>query len=138
MIHWEICKPDYLIGTKIEAELNSANLISIEKFARTAIDEEGLPVFSIGLFPHRQGVFDVWLVTTDRMKDHTISIIRDVRAWMVEMVETHGIHRLQAFVDPNFPDGERFVAHYGFEREGLLRAYGANREDFVLFARVFE
>jgi len=134
-LHWDACKPEYLAAYPVTQDV----LPIIEQYGKTAIDDKG-PVFSIGLFPHREGIFDVWATVNaiGRIRRHSVTLIRDVTAFMHVYVKEYPIRRLQAFVNPYHDAGIKFAEFYGFEKEGLLRAYGDNGEDLLLFSRIFD
>lgn len=61
-----------------------------------------------------------------------LGIVRAVRAWLNECEA----HRIAMEVRADFRPGCRFAELLGFEAEGLMRARGPNREDYMLFARI--
>lgn len=63
-----------------------------------------------------------------------LGIVRAVRAWLDEC----RAHRIAMEVRADFKAGRRFAELLGFEAEGLMRARGPNREDYMLFARIAE
>jgi hypothetical protein len=46
------------------------------------------------------------------------------------------VHRVEASTALGWPPGKRWLEMLGFENEGVLRAYGPDRRDFLRFARV--
>lgn len=61
-----------------------------------------------------------------------LGIVRAVRAWL----DDEPAHRIAMEVRADFVAGRKFAEMLGFEAEGLLRARGPNREDYMLFARI--
>jgi RimJ/RimL family protein N-acetyltransferase len=51
-------------------------------------------------------------------------------------IDLEPLRRLEASVEVGFPAGERWLELLGFEHEGPLRAFGANGEDHVRYARI--
>ena len=45
---------------------------------------------------------------------------RTIREWMARLTEEHNIHRLQAYVDLEFPEAVRMIEHLGFTRESIM------------------
>jgi hypothetical protein len=61
-----------------------------------------------------------------------LGIVRAVRGWL----DQQPAHRIAMDVRDDFAAGHRFARMLGFEAEGLMRAYGPNREDHMLYARI--
>lgn len=61
-----------------------------------------------------------------------LSIVRAVRAWL----DDQAAHRIAMDVREDFEAGHRFARLLGFKAEGLMRAYGPNRENHMLYARI--
>ncbi|ODU28989.1 hypothetical protein [Sphingopyxis sp. SCN 67-31] len=61
-----------------------------------------------------------------------LPIVRAVRGWLAEQPA----HRIAMDVREDFDAGHRFAKLLGFEAEGLMRAYGPNRENHMLYARI--
>lgn len=53
-----------------------------------------------------------------------------------EAVSNLPFRRIQAKVNVNFDIGLRFVENLGFEKEGLLKHYGPNNTDYIMYALV--
>jgi len=74
---------------------------------------------------------------TDEAKDHLQIGYRVIKEWMDEFVKDKGIIRLQAYIDPNFPEAIRTVQHLGFERESNMRRFYSDR-DAYLYVKIQE
>lgn len=61
-----------------------------------------------------------------------LGIVRAVRAWLAD----ERAPRIAMEVRADFKAGRKFAEMLGFEAEGLMRARGPNREDYMLFARI--
>lgn len=61
-----------------------------------------------------------------------LGIVRALRGWLNEQAA----HRMALDVRQDFEAGHRFARLLGFQAEGVMRAYGPNREDHMLYARV--
>lgn len=61
-----------------------------------------------------------------------LGIVRAVRSWLTEC----SAHRIAMEVRADFEPGRKFAEMLGFEAEGVMRARGPNREDYMLFARI--
>jgi hypothetical protein len=44
--------------------------------------------------------------------------------------------RLQAIVSRSLPRNQRYITHFGFVQEGVLKSFGHNKEDYILYAKI--
>lgn len=55
-----------------------------------------------------------------------------------ELIKQYNLHRIQAHALTIWRSAYRFLERLGFEREGIMKRYGINGEDYYLYARVIE
>jgi RimJ/RimL family protein N-acetyltransferase len=72
---------------------------------------------------------------TRHAEGHMIIGYRVIKEWLDELVEIHGIKRLQAYVEPGHPERIRMVQHLGFERESILEKFLGDK-DAYLYKRI--
>ena len=77
-----------------------------------------------------------WLDMTDRAGSHIIPAYRVVNEWMDIFVKEHGIKRLQAYVEMDFPEAICMIQHLGFEKESIMKNFIGDK-DASLYARIF-
>lgn len=73
-----------------------------------------------------------WALFSEAAGPHFLAITRFVQ----RVFALFHYRRVEAYVDPNFAEAQRWVRILGFEREGLMRAFTPTGEDNLLFARV--
>ena len=76
-----------------------------------------------------------WLDMTHHAGSHIQTLYRVVKEWIEKFTEDKNIKRLQAYVDPDFPEGIRLVQHLGFERESNMELFYGDR-DAYLYKRI--
>jgi len=76
-----------------------------------------------------------WLDLTHHAGEHIQTVYRVVKEWMEGFVKDKGIKRLQAYIDPEFPEAIRTVQHLGFERESNMELFYGDR-DAYLYKRI--
>ena len=76
-----------------------------------------------------------WVDITKYAKGHYVLGYRVIKEWMEHLAKEHGIKRLQAYVEPDFPEGINMVQHLGFERESILEKFLPDGRDAYLYVR---
>jgi hypothetical protein len=61
-----------------------------------------------------------WIELTSFSKEHTVTVYRVIKEWMEICCKNHGIKRLMAYVDCEYPEGVRTVEHLGFHQESIM------------------
>lgn len=85
----------------------------------------------------RPGVWQDWMINTpEAFGQHWRSTTKHVRRGMDAMLDQTDAHRLQCISLASRIHAHRWYAVLGLAPEGTLRAYGANGEDAIMFARV--
>lgn len=82
------------------------------------------------------GVARVWAITTDALDQHPVGVTKAVLALIVNGVQYYNIHRLEMTVKSSYLAGIRWAKFFGFEAEGLLRSYGKDKSDYLIFGRL--
>lgn len=72
-----------------------------------------------------------WFDLTPFAKGHMIAVYRVIREWMDKLAETHGITRMMAAVECDFPEAVRTVKHLGFECESVMRRFFDGKDGYM-------
>jgi RimJ/RimL family protein N-acetyltransferase len=97
---------------------------------------KGRIISCAGMTPLWKGVADFWsYFGVDTFSGNRRVVLRAFRVYLEEFHTEYRLHRLQAVIKADFPEGIKFAKFYGFENEGLLKNYGPDREDFYRFAK---
>lgn len=102
---------------------------------RWVVLEDGKPIALIGYTEQRPGVWRDWMMSTDAVWKKPIAITRICRRIM-ETMEKGGAHRLECVSLATRVDAHRWYRSVGLKFEGILRKWGANGEDAMMFARL--
>lgn len=89
-------------------------------------------IASAGFYPQWDGRAIVWALVSGDAGRHFVSLHRAV----LRSFELHPFRRIETCVLKGFAEGCRWAEMLGFQREGLMRAYGPDGSDFHLYARV--
>lgn len=77
-----------------------------------------------------------WALLTEDCRPVMLSLTRVVKYFLRSHFNSW--RRLEAYVDPDFPSGMRWVEMFGFKREGYLRRFTPDDKDQHLYALVKE
>jgi hypothetical protein len=76
-----------------------------------------------GIHMINQSTAFCWIDMTEESKSQIILVYRVIKQWMEELVRVHGIIRLQAYTEFNFPEADRVLDHLGFSIESEMRKF---------------
>ena len=96
------------------------------------------PVCSGGIVPLWNGVAEGWVISSKRIYKERIRASRLIRKRTDLLCAANKIWRLQTAVKSNFKTGLRFAEFLGFKNEGLMKAYGPDKTDYYLMARIYK
>lgn len=99
------------------------------------LEHEGEPLGIGGFRLINETTAWCWIDMTDRVGSHLIPAYRVVKEWMNIFVKEHGIKRLQAYVEMDFPEAIRMVQHLGFEKESIMRNFVGDK-DVSMYVRI--
>jgi hypothetical protein len=89
-----------------------------------------------GFCVHVGGRAEAWCFMADGIpRAAWVALHRAVLARIPQLAALK-VHRVEASTALGWPPGKRWLEMLGFESEGVLRAYGPDRRDFLRFARV--
>lgn len=77
-----------------------------------------------------------WIDATPEAKNHIIRVYRIIRDWMQILVEQHKLKRLQAYIEPDFPEAIRMAQHLGFKKESIMKNFLPDG-DALMYVRLY-
>jgi hypothetical protein len=80
------------------------------------------------------GVYEAWLFvdTHNTFVSYKVCLIKKFRNEIAKL----NFHRLQATVDEHVYNHHKFMKLLGFSAEGLLRQYGPEKNDYIMYSQV--
>ena len=93
-------------------------------------------VAAAGVITMWNGVGEGWAILSPRAKGR--AVLRAFQETFRLIQIAHNYHRIQAAVRADFTDGIRFANWMGFESEGVMEKYNAEKQDFVRMAKVLK
>lgn len=127
---------EVLTGDSYSAENTAAHYFQAAG-PKWVLCEDDTPVAVAGFTPIRPGVWQDWMITTDRCwePDAWRATTRHTRKALDSML-TNGAHRLQCVSLASRTEAHKWYRLLGLEFECTLRGYGSNGEDAFMFSRV--
>jgi len=95
---------------------------------------DGRIIFCAGYHEMWPGVIDCWMVPSIYVKTMTIEFCRILRGYVGDIIAEEKCHRFQT----SAPDDElhaRWMRFLGMKREGLMKNFTHNKQDYVMYAR---
>ena len=82
------------------------------------------------------GVGQVWLIPSQYVNDYSLIFVKYVKNFLGSMMKSHGLHRMQAVISAELPNGQKWITKLGFTKEGLMAHYSPNGIDYYLYAKL--
>ena len=102
--------------------------------AYTIIIDEAI-VFCGGFILMGWNRAEAWTLMSDLFYKYPKSCFKICRDYTNKIVKEYRLRRVQAIIDIDFDAGVRFAERLGFEEEGILKSYGPEGEDMLMFGR---
>ena len=94
----------------------------------TIKDDQG-PLVCVLVKPLWVGVIETLVLFSVRFKEHVLSGVRACKEVISMLFSEYGLHRIQATVRCDFPEGQRFAEWCGFVCEGIARKHSHDGMD---------
>jgi len=72
-----------------------------------------------------------WIDLAESAKKHIMPVYRVIKEWMHIFCTEHQIRRLQAYVEPDFPQAIRTATHLGFFKESVMRNFMGDKDAYM-------
>ena len=84
-----------------------------------------------------RGVAEMWMLTSNHIETHPVAATRGAQRHINRIATEAKLKRLQITVDVTHVVAMRWADALKFNREGVLRQYGADGADYMMFARYY-
>ncbi len=81
------------------------------------------------------GVMSCSGLFTDMVAKYKVAFHRCVKIIVDVVFKAFNLHRMQAVVRADYLQGQRWIEALGFAKEGLMKMYGANADDYYMYGR---
>lgn len=96
--------------------------------------EDGRVLGCAGMQQVAPWVADFWVIPSRFVAKYPIAFHKTIVTKFRELVASSNAWRIQAVVDPNYPERVRWITRLGFQREGTMRCFGPDRQDMDLYS----
>jgi RimJ/RimL family protein N-acetyltransferase len=79
---------------------------------------------------------EAWTLFSPLFYQNVRKVFKSIKEKLPDVQKEHGLRRIQAISRTDFEEGERFLKHLGFEKEGVLKSFGPGGEDVSIFGRI--
>ena len=110
--------------------------ININEGPSFTLEREGKIIWCGGIRIFWDGVGEAWCLVSEEGSHFPKLILSSTKKMLDFMQKDLKLHRVQATSRTDIPSFWKFLEHLGFEREGVLRKFGADGADSYLYARV--
>lgn len=101
--------------------------------AVVAHGRDGQPIACMGFMARHPGVCQAYAYGTDGFQSAALALTRYALRVMKPALIASGFHRLQCESRADHHDAHRWLETLGFRREGILKQYGSDGSDYILF-----
>lgn len=106
---------------------------ALERMGHTVLCEDGTVLAIIGAVPLIPGVCEVFVIASQEQEKYQIAFVKAVKKSLFPLLEKY--RRIQS-VSKNDAFHLRWLTWLGFRAEGVMRKYGLNGEDMVMWGMV--
>ena len=114
--------------------VGTARGVVASKCAWSAVDGDVL-LGCAGIMRLWPGLGYAWALLTPAGRQRPLVVTRLVRQGLAEAMQREKYHRVQADAIKKHKEACRWLEVLGFTKEGIMRRYGADGEDFVRYVR---
>jgi hypothetical protein len=104
--------------------------------ALTVLDEKGMPVAIFGANHINSNTAHIWALVSLAVRKRPIEFHKLALRLTSSYIRTHSLGRLQITIRNDFKEAERWAIGLGYRFEGILRGYGTDGSDYLMYARV--
>jgi hypothetical protein len=104
--------------------------------AYTLLDGD-VPIVSGGFAMLWPGVCDSWMLISKHIKRYPLSVYKTVSTKMKCVIENYKLYRIQTLIQEGDMTAINWIERLGFTREGVMRQFGPDRQNYLMYGRIF-
>lgn len=95
---------------------------------------DGRVLFCAGFLRLWEGVAECWMIPSIYVGSAPLTFSKILRQYVYDIMDSGDFHRLQT-TTPDDAKHDRWMRFLGLKKEGILRKYTHNQQDYVMYAR---
>jgi hypothetical protein len=128
-------RPEHISGMTVKADAQSVAaspvmVSALEKVGHTLLTNDGRVLAVIGAVPTVPNVCEVFILASEEQKSHPITFARLIKREVFTLRRQY--RRIQS-VSKVDDFHYRWLSWLGFRAEGILKAYGMDGEDMIMW-----
>ncbi len=93
-------------------------------------------IFCGGIVVHYAGFGEAWVLCSPKAETLPKGVFRLAKEFLDKNIKDKKLFRVQAVVRCDWPQAQKFVEKLGFIKEGILKKYGLDQSDYIMYARI--
>ncbi len=77
-----------------------------------------------------------WVMTSDLFLKHKVWTHRAIKNILAQAIVKHNLHRIESIILKDHCVSQKWAERLGLEKEGLLKKYDTEGNDYYLYARI--
>lgn len=90
-----------------------------------------------GLYPLWKGVAEAWLLPSSKLENRKMVFHKSCLRFFPYAAQKLKLHRIQVYVRSSNVQAYKWIEMMYFNREGLLKRYGPDINDYYVYGRLF-
>ena len=104
--------------------------------AVTLLNDTMEPIACAGVLVMWEGLGEFWMIPSRYVPKYPKTVWKEAKDFVNGSIAKFNLHRVQATVREADETATRWIERLGFQKEGVLRCFGANGENHVMYSRV--
>jgi hypothetical protein len=110
------------------------SIMSGGEFGWVVGGDDGIPIAAFGAIPTWEGVWQVWMFSTDRWNEVSLTVTKFIRRVMIPSIVDAGWQRAECRSIGGHDVAHRWLEMLGASREHTLHYFGKNGDTFHLYS----
>jgi len=90
-----------------------------------------------GIYPVAPWLGFSWAFINKVAKENPFDVYEAIRDGETQFVKELGVHRLQTHAMEKERIAWKMLELLGYKREGIMKAFGRNKEDYIMYSKLF-
>jgi len=111
--------------------------LSISGESFSVLEDNYKPMLCWGIVPYWKGVAELWMIPNICLPKYKFKFHKTALKFLEHAAERYKLHRMQVSVHSLNIISCKWIEKCLFLKEGILKNYGQDKKDWILYARLF-